>query len=503
MTCIKKWSTDANQITRCFLLTIVIGIVLQFYSDGVFGNDFWWHVKVGEFICKNGYVPLKDIFSWIGMEKGIPWTAHEWLADVIFYKIFNSFGEVGIFSFSLGSAFLMIWLLWKEAGENAKKNVVISSLYFIAFAILAAAFFYGRPQLFSFFLLFLELKILYAYYEKNGSRAIWFLPLISLLWSNLHGGSSNLSYLLCGLFLFVGSFDFQFERIEGKKLSDKSRRTLFLVLLCTIGAIFVNPIGYRVFTYPYENMSDKLSMTMISEWQSPDAKIIGHLVMYFLPIALTSMGLMVGKGKNRLIDWLIMLTFVFLFLRSSRFIILWFISAPFYAFRYFPACRLKEIRGRLEKGLSLLLMVFLIAFAGHGIWKTSASLQKGNVIVKTLDDEAVEAIKADSPKRLFNDYNLGEALIYQDVPVFFDARADLFAKPGILGDGISIMTLRAATTNGDNVAIDLEDLIAKYDFDAFAILKARPLYVYLSSHPEKYRLVYEDENIGYFRMQTD
>ena len=492
---IEEWILDG------IILVAAVGIMIFCFSQGIEGNDFWWHVKVGEYVCKNHVVPVSDIFSWLRFEREIPWTAHEWLSDVIFYWILSLAGETGVFLFSFAAAIGMMACLWVQGKKYSQNNVMISGLYYCLLAVQTSVFFYGRPQIFSFFLVFLELKILYAFYEKDGGKSIWFLPLLSMLWSNLHGGSANLSYLLCGLFLFVGSFDFHFERIEGKKLSKESRRILFLVLLCTMGAIFINPIGYRVFTYPYANLSDKLSMSVISEWQAPDAKKIGHLVLFFLPIAVISMGLVVGTAKSRLIDWLIMLAFVFLFFRSTRFIVFWFIAAPFYAFQYFPCCHIQKIKGKMELCLSALLMVLLIAFAGYGLWKIGLTLQNGTAIAKVLDEQAVEVIKADAPKRIYNDYNVAETLIYHDVPVFFDARADLFSKPGILADGISMMMLQSVSgaTDGATGSFDPEALIAKYDFDAFAILKTRPLYVYLHSHPERYVLVYEDGNLGYFR----
>lgn len=48
--------------------------------------------------------------------------------------------------------------------------------------------------------------------------------------------------------------------------------------------------------------------------------------------------------------------------------------------------------------------------------------------------------------------------------------------------------------------VGAESLIEKYNFDAFLIPKSRPLYSYLLTQTDKYKLVYEDEDTVYFRV---
>jgi len=138
------------------LLISIVPVVVMIYCfcAGISGNDFWWHVKVGEYIVENGAVPVTDIFSWYGMAKGIGWTAHEWLADVIFYIIHSAFGNIGIYVFSVCGAIILYILLWYNAKRYIEKNILIAGLFFVLFAIITSLFFYGRPHVFSYFLLF-------------------------------------------------------------------------------------------------------------------------------------------------------------------------------------------------------------------------------------------------------------------------------------------------------------------------------------------------------------
>src|SRR5215468_6029452 len=47
--------------------------------------DTGWHIRTGEWILANGWVPMRDIFSF--SKAGAPWYAWEWLSDVLFAKI--------------------------------------------------------------------------------------------------------------------------------------------------------------------------------------------------------------------------------------------------------------------------------------------------------------------------------------------------------------------------------------------------------------------------------
>lgn len=482
-----------------FLIPVAtVTILLLCVQNGISGNDFWWHVKVGERIVNDGVVPTNDIFSWYGVENNIPWTAHEWLADVIFYLVYSSMGEIGIFILSVGTGFALVWLMWRETKKYSSRNWLVTGLFFCLLAVTISLFFYGRPHIFGFLLIFLELKCLYDFYENRSDKKIWLVPVITVFWSNLHGGSSNMSYILCIVFAVVGSLELKLGKIESHRISNKDILKLSVLIVLTICAIFINPVGVKTFLYPYESFGDNLSLSVISEWAPPDAKKIGDLILYFLPIGIMSFCLIIYEGKIRAIDAAVMALFVFLFFRSIRFIMLWYISAIFWAFRYIYPIKVKSLNSAWEKA---------ICYAVLGIMLTSITISsalilknKDDIISKQMSVKEVEIVKNDAPLRIFNDYNLGETLIFNNIVVFFDARADLFSRVGVLADGISLMMLNQMNENSENSYVDPDEIIANYGFDAILIMKDRPLYPYLINSPDNYRLIYEDKAVAYFRV---
>ena len=72
---------------------------------------------------------IKDVSvyeAWYGIEHNIPWTAHEWLAELIFYGIFRFVGEQGIYLFSMLAALLMVFAVWRGADSKYINKSVYS-----------------------------------------------------------------------------------------------------------------------------------------------------------------------------------------------------------------------------------------------------------------------------------------------------------------------------------------------------------------------------------------
>lgn len=488
-------STKRTKFIGLAFLILFLGIVLSFsFSEGISGNDFWWHIKSGQWIINNKTVPSHDIFSWVGKKYAIEWIPHEWLSEVIFYLIFSLFGELGMYVFSLSMSIIMLALIGLEIKDYIFKNYVISSLYLVLFSVIISLFFYGRPQIFSYFLLFLLLKILYKFYNNTSSKCIYIVPLIACLWSNLHAGSAPLVYVLCAIFLGVSLINMKIGRLYSNRIQLKAIFRLSIITVLSVLAIMINPIGIKALIYPFVNMSNEIQMSIISEWASPDAKNIGNILLYYFPILITNIGLVICKKNLKLIDLIIALFFIFLFLRSTRFIILWYIAVAFYGFDYMPSCKIKTITHRTEYvALAICFIVLLCAYI-YPFKSINSIIKSQNLITKSVSDKMIKIIKENKPQKLFNDYNTGEMLIYNDIDVFFDSRADLYSAKSIFNDGASLLYLRRV--DSDN-CFDIDKMLNKYKFDSFLVEKERPLYSYLAND-KKYKLIYTDKNTGYF-----
>lgn len=489
-----------NNTNRHYLIlvTALLTGLICIFSWGISGNDFWWHVKAGEWMVNNQALPSVDVFSWYAKERGIVWVSHEWLSQVIFYLIHHLTGDIGIVIFSLISAVSMTMLIVLNNQQAIKSNIILATIYIAPSVMMYKFWFYGRPHLISFFLLYATLSCLYKYKEDPTSRAIYSLPFISILWGNLHGGSSTLLYILCFIFGVSGLLELSIGKLHGEKLSNRQLKTFFGIGFLSIAALAVNPYGLEMLIYPYANMGDSFPQEVINEWFAPDAKMLLHLIVFYLPLLVVGGSMIITDKKIKVVDLLIFVFFSYMAFRSIRFAIVFFIVSTFFTFNYFIPRNIKSIDSRPGSVFFHIILVILFGFNIFSVTNTIKTMQEGKLISEVLDRKFLDLLKIESPKRLFNDYDFGEVLIHNGFETFIDARADLFS-PHNLRDTRALLTLQGVNNDGNSKIFDPEKVIARYNFDAFLIRVNNSLAAFLKSHPESYKILLEDGNAVYFK----
>lgn len=502
-----KKSIKENQV---FLLLagILSSCLITMFSMGISGNDFWWHVKAGEWIAAFEKVPKLGIFSWYAMEERLPWISHEWLSELLYYMLYSRTGSTGMFCFCAGMAFLMCGMILIRNRRKINKSPWYSLLYLIPATVMLSMFFYGRPHIFSFFLLYGVVACLYRTKEKESSKAVYLIPILAVLWANVHGGSSNLPYILCFLFLLSGCADFTIGHITMKRWTRRQAAAYGTAGVLSVAAVLCNPFGIRMLLYPYTNMGDQLMLTVISEWAAPDAKEPMELFLMFVPVILAALAYLLADRKVEVTDFLLFLFFSFLFFRSARFIALFLIAASFCVLPYFPHSTMKICESRIEwatYGIFFLLIAGIWVMGVRQIIQTGA---KGELISRVLTEDCIKEIKkeldgaaSDRPPRLYNAYDFGESLIFEEIPVFMDGRADLYSGHN-LRDGMELSYLkRIGGSEKQSGFYDPQEVIDRYGFDFLLISKQEPLAVWLEGRQEQYQRIFEDDTAVFYKVK--
>jgi hypothetical protein len=148
-----------------------------------------------------------------------------------------------------------------------------------------------RPQMISFVLLAGLLLALEQYHEGSYPairRGLpWAMPVLFVLWANLHGGVI-VGLLLVGLWVLgegIGRWWFHEDLMELVPLA--------LSLLASCVAVCLNPSGYEVYTYPFWVLSYPRVIDYITEWypvsaRNPDMRAFEVLMLATLVLGLTS-----------------------------------------------------------------------------------------------------------------------------------------------------------------------------------------------------------------------
>ena len=479
------------------IVCILLGLFMAL--EPITDNDYFWHIVVGKWINNNHMIPNTELFSWVS---GKAWVAHEWLNELIMYKA----GHLGCLLIMLGIFLLLYILMAKMLRLKFKKLLDFKLCYFL----LMTVFFKvtgPRPYIVSLVFLAYLVYVLFSYLDDEtwAKKLIYTLPILQILWVNFHGGSSSLIYLfIIGVFMcdiFVKVFKFKPNRWNTFKLDKKKIKTLGIVLVLTILASCLNPFGPKMLLYPFTNMLDDSMTRYILEWNSPSFH--NFLGLYiFIIIAFPLFNMVLGKKDMKLHEIGFQLMFLFMALKSQRFIGMYGIYSCWNVGKYFFVT--DDIYAALEnpfKGiekpiyyLSCCILVVGTIFVGY---KQVKSLRNTGLIDNDgfYSDKAVEKLVSLEPKRLYNDYSQGGYLLYKldslnaldKVKVFSYGLGDVFSKD-LLPDTVNLQDLYE----------DPKEILDKYNFDYLITTVNHTLHYYLEVNPD-YELIYSDEMCYIFK----
>ena len=458
---IKKFIKNNKKTLSFVFLLICFSFFLLCFCNRE--SDYLWHVTAGKYMLDNGTILKNDIFSWYMYGK--EWMSHEWLFEIIIAFLRNVFGNIHLLIYLFICSFSLISILFFTNKKSYLKNTVFSLGWIIGLFVILYGFIQGRPHMISFSFLALTIYLYMDLFKNENSKKIYFIPLLSIIWSNVHGGSSSLVYLFGLVFVFAGIFKFKFSKIEASRISKKQIIKYFIIIFLSMIGICINPHGISMLIYPYMNMADNLMISNITEWQPTVLSELSHYV-YFILVFIIVMILLLSKKKIKFIDLLLFGVTLFMGLKSVRFWPYIYIVMSYVIFDYIPD-------RKDDKGTNLIICVLGCLLLGIFIGNyNSIDLEKS-----ILSDKMISTIKKESPDRLYNMYNYGGELIYNDIFVFIDGRADLYSKYNYK-DYLNISYLES----------DYVELINKYNFDYFLVDSDYPIYTYLKYNDE-YELI--------------
>jgi hypothetical protein len=273
-------SYKANPVFDYALLAAFAVFIIFFTTFKISGDDdVFWHLATGKYVMETGHVPSTDIFGYV--TQGQEWMPFEWGWDVVTYNIYKAFGYTGISVFRT-IIFLLIFFIYYLILRKFKVSAALSVFMFLIIAFGIIDRLTPRPHIISllFFVILLYLIISFRYFNRKNIY-IYFIPLIFLLWANMHMG------ILAGMFLFgiyvvseVITFLKQpsFSSKEVPALDKKQLLILISIFCASLLVMLINPNGFSTYIYAYSHTKMKLLET-INEWRSPfDSQFGGGFV---------------------------------------------------------------------------------------------------------------------------------------------------------------------------------------------------------------------------------
>jgi hypothetical protein len=468
-------------------------------------SDTGWHIRTGEWIVGNGRVPTTDMFSFT--KAGEPWFAWEWLSDALMGLIHQSGGLAGIILASLlvlGATSLCVYKSTLEESGQRLIAIVLTGLAMAASTIHWLA----RPHLVTPLFAAMFCRILNRTERKRSSAVLSVLPLLIILWVNVHGG------FFVGIVLVVtyaiGAAAEELTHRNRHNAWVRAQRYLFTAGACGIASL-INPYGYRLHVHVAEYVGASFYVQRISEFQSADFHTF--TAAYFemlLVFAIAAAAWHLGRG--RLIQSLLLLSWAHLALFSVRNIpIFAVVSAPGIGLAMRDWLELAGTRqpldwaGRLAASLTEFEMGLrlIISNRKRGHWHVTPFLILLALPFSLSHLDSVRALHADfdrsrfpteaatflsrndaeRPLRIYASWQWGGYLIYRlwpSVRVFDDGRTDLYG-PRFVEESLRAWEARP----------DWADIFAKYRVNA-ALVPVDSVLATVLHESTEWKLVYSD-----------
>jgi hypothetical protein len=222
------------------------------------------HIRTGDYIIDHASVPHVDPFSFT--KNGQAWFAWEWLADLLFARIFGILGMQGLVVtcalLIAATAFCAVrHSLW--GGADALTTLVLFQLWVGASSI----HFLARPHLFTLLFLALSLWLIDSDRRRSTPR-LWLLVPLTVLWANLHGGFVALVVSL--VIIAIGSaVEALLSSTEASRQAWRAAMRYSLIAGSCLAASAINPYGVAEHRHLISYLSADWIKDLVEEFQSP------------------------------------------------------------------------------------------------------------------------------------------------------------------------------------------------------------------------------------------
>ncbi len=451
--------------------------------------DLWWHLRTGELILNEG-IPGSDIFSFT--VAGGDWVTHEWGSQAAMWVIWSIGGASSLIVVFTG----LVLASFAMAQRTSTARTPTTAVMVVLGAATASPLTAPRPQVFNMVLLAGLILLLERIRRRTlGTNWLWVTIPLVIVWSNLHSG-----YLLGVATLAVYALGERLERrrSRGRAMPDRVISGLPVAAVGALAVAAVNPNGPAMWAYPLTTLRSSAMRTQIVEWHSPDFHS-PRFWPFLLMLLVSAVSVSAGGRKPGWTQRLLLAGTAVAGLQSIRHMPLFAIVAvPIVAEQLEVAwdgarAGFRRRAWSVAPSSPVGWLTGILAVVIAGTFLSAAILNNDRVVAETYPSDAVDAILASelADARGFNHYGWGGYLIWRDLPVFIDGRADVY------GDEFIYFYLQA-----EDAESNWRDPLDTYEVDYVLLVPDAPLGVVLAEADDWTRW-YEDEIAEIFVRCTD
>lgn len=550
----QRKSISVNFTIVAIILVIIFCVSI---TPVTFQNDTYYTIKIGEYIKNNG-IDMMDHFSW---HQGLSYTYPHWLYDLLTYLIYSVANFKGLYiATCILSAILGISIF--SVNSKLTKNKAISFIVTIGTLYMIRDYITARAQLVTFILFIWELFFIEKFIQNKKIMYGISLIIISIMIANLHVATWPFFFILflpyiAGDFIsiladiiiykkirfFILNVRIKFmakvlknsEKLDMLKLKlenlktrvskikikreeenknpykilikrNKNVKWLIIIMIICIFTGLLTPLGDTPYTYLYktmqgnttENISEHLPMTLA---ENKDAMCV---LIIFLAI------LIFTKTKIKLSDLFMVVGLCYLMLLTRRQLSIFVLICSVILTKLILDLIIRYTVNGIDEaervakdiGVVIALTVLMLLLSYHFIKPklddeyidtSSYPVDACNYILENIDLES---------SRFYNEYNYGSYMLFRDIPVFIDSRADLYA-PEFSGNEDEDVFSDFINTSG--LSKFYEDTFEKYNITHIICFRNSKVNLIITKTNDiNYNQLYSDDNfVIYERLNVN
>ena len=539
----KKTKIKFHIIIIFAIILLTIGTVPKTLQE-----DTFYMIKVGEYICQNGIQVIENRIEPFAWQEGMMYTYPHWLLDIIFYLIFSTFDIFGIYVFAVISG-IIIYLLIYYINIKVTKNNIISAVITIASIYLLKGYITARAQVITYICCILTILFIEQFLETKKKRYIIGLILVPILLANCHAALFPIYFVLYLPYIvaYIASFITRKEiytkliKIKQKKIEklnkkdkpktakkkeitqkriikleeklnredkrdkkviikrNKNVKWLIVIFIIAIFTGLLTPLKDIPYTYMIKSIQGN-TMGYISEHQPV---VLIHAVGILAVFIIIGILLFQNKAKIKLQDLFMLLGMSILALISYKQLPIFLIGIMCIINKMMGIVINDNIKEKVQKILDKILSIKGMVFTVLIIIIISLLQYKTIATQNYIDNNEYPVLAASWIKgnvdiekmKLFNDFNYGSYLLFKDIPVFIDGRADAY-DPVFNGKEDDIF-LDYMTTS--SLQVWYEDTFNKYGITHIITKTNSNFNIFLQRNIE-YKNVYNDGEFSIYEV---
>ena len=353
------------------LLFVALTAYLATMPVGSGDTDLWYHMNGGRLLAETGNLPDQAFFSYVDPDRS--WINYFWGFQALSYQVHELFGYEGLIGLRVilvALAFAAIAGILLQRGDNVTQRALAVAVMALVIMVLVGRAEQIRPHLVSYAMIPTFIYVL-------GYRRKWLplLPLLTIVWINLHGTEWPVGATVCGAFFLEALW----TRHRGTAAPDAGRVMLWSALC--LPAMLVNPFTYQIILAPFSFPGDIYSYIAELQSQPLDTLLTIQLTGPVMPLvsAIALLGwLTIGAwlrlfllNKQALAVLIMSAVGIVLMIRGNRFIWEWMLlTLPLWRVTIDTIPTRETGPMALRTGISQVLLLIILA-APLTNWATS------------------------------------------------------------------------------------------------------------------------------------